>query len=258
MKKHKLGLVLAGGGVKGAAHVGVFKALQEHNIKATCVAGTSAGALAAAFYAAGYDPEKIMEIFTDKNLFKFKGFSWSKPGLIEPERYLGFINDYFGDTNFEDLDCEVHAVTTDLIEGTSVDFYQGPMFKPLLASCAFPFVFTPVAMNGTLYCDGGVINNFPVELVTPRCEHTLGIYVSPLRNIQKEDLKQTHMVLDRVYRISNRYSSIEKLKDCTWNIYPRELENYGTFTMSKMQEIYDLGYRYAMSIIPEIQQILEK
>ena len=250
-------MALAGGGVKGAAHVGVFKALQEHDIEATCVAGTSAGALAAAFYAAGYEAEKIMEIFKDKDLFKFKGFSWSKPGLIEPEKYLGFIRDYFGDKHFEDFDKELHAVTTDLVEGTSVDFNSGPVFRPLLASCAFPFVFAPVEIGDTMYCDGGVINNFPVELVTPNCEYTLGIYVSPLRKISRDDLKQTHSVLDRVYRISNRYSSLEKIKDCSLVIHPHELEDYGTFTLTKIEEIYELGYRYGKAIIPELQELLD-
>ena len=258
MKRHKLGLALAGGGVKGAAHVGVFKALEEHNIEATCVAGTSAGALAAAFYAAGYSADEIMEIFTRKDLFKFKGFSWSKPGLIEAEKYLGFIKDYFGDKHFEDLNKELHAVTTDLVQGTSVDFNSGPLLKPLIASCAFPFVFAPVELNGTIYCDGGVINNFPVELVTPNSEITLGVYVSPLRKIEKGDLKQTHDVLDRVYRISNRYSSLEKLKECNLVIHPRELEEYGTFTLSKIEEIYELGYQYGKAVIPELKEMLDK
>lgn len=256
MKKHKLGLALAGGGVKGAAHVGVFKAFEEHGIEATCVAGTSAGALAGAFYVAGYKAEEIIKIFTDKDLFKFKGFTWTKAGMIEPEKYLGFIRDYFGDRNFEDFDKELHAVTTDLIEGTCVSFSSGPLIKPLLASCAFPFVFSPVEIGDTMYCDGGVINNFPVEVVTPHCEHVLGIYVSPLRKISRDDLKQTHSVMDRVYRISNRYSSLEKLKDCSLVIHPHELENYGTFTLGKIEEIYELGYRYGKAIIPEVQELL--
>ncbi len=258
MKKHKLGLALAGGGVKGAAHVGVFKALKENDIEATCVAGTSAGALAAAFYAAGYDAEEIMEIFTRKDLFKFKGFSWSRPGLIEAAKYLGFLKDYFGDKHFEDLDKELHAVTTDLVKGTSVAFNKGPLFKPLLASCAFPFVFAPIEMEGTLHCDGGVINNFPVELVTEQCDHVLGIYVSPLRKITMDNLKQTHSVLDRIYRISNRYSSIEKIKDCSLVINPPELEEYGTFSLNKIEEIYELGYQYGKAIIPELKEMLDE
>ena len=234
VQAQSVGLVLSGGGAKGIAHLGVMKAMREHGIEATFVSGTSAGALAAAFYAAGHEPEEVLEIFKDPNIFKFKGFSWVKPGLLEPEKYLSFIESYFGNISFELLEKDLSIVATDLIRGTIRIFNTGPMLKPLYASCAFPFVFSPVEIEDSLYSDGGIINNFPVELAVESAHHVLGVYVSPLRQIHKNDLNGSLDVLDRVYRISNRYSSLEKTSACTWVINPPELENYGTFTLSKI------------------------
>ena len=258
MKESQLGLVLAGGGAKGIAHLGVMKAMREYGVKADIVSGTSAGALAAAFYAAGYEPEEVMDIFSDPDIFKFKGFSWSRPGLLEPEKYLSFIEKHFGNKSFEDLERKLSVVATDLIRGNIRVFNSGSIVKPLYASCAFPFIFTPVAIDDSLYSDGGIINNFPVEQVSGSKRHVLGVYVSPLGRIKKDHLRRTHNVLDRVYRISNRYSSIEKISDCTWVVNPPELENYGTFTLSKIKEIFDIGYRHGIKVMPEIAEQLNQ
>ena len=258
MESSKIGLVLAGGGAKGVAHLGVMKAMREYGVDADIVSGTSAGALAAAFYASGFEPEEVMEIFLDPNIFKFKGFNWTKPGMLEPERYLSFVEKYFGNRSFEDLNKKLIVVATDLISGKIKVFNSGSMVKPLYATCAFPFVFSPVAIGDSLYSDGGIIDNFPVEQVTGTKRRVLGVYVSPLSNIQKENLKRTHHVLDRVYRISNRYSSLEKISECTWVVNPPELQNYGTFNLSKIQEIFDIGYKHGLEVMPEIAEQLSE
>ncbi|MCB9201775.1 MAG: patatin-like phospholipase family protein [Flavobacteriales bacterium] len=256
-KKHNLGIVLAGGGVKGAAHLGVLQALEEHKIRPTCVAGTSAGALVGAFYACGYSPKEILELVTKNNFFKLDAFSWTKPGMLDSFSLLDAFRPYFENKTFESLDIELHIVATDLVRGVEKVFTSGEIYRPLLASCAFPFVFAPVEIEDTLYADGGIINNFPVEIVTAKSENVLGIYVSPLRRITKNQLNNTLDVTDRAYRITNRYSSLKKLNDCTWIINPVELENYGTFTISKIMEIYELGYQYGLEIIPKIKADLK-
>ena len=86
----------------------------------------------------------------------------------------------------------------------------------------------------------------------PQTNKTLGIYVSPLRNMTKEDFKNTFTVLDRIYRISNRADSMEKFQDCDWLINPPELIDYGTFSMSSMDELYELGRKYGQESIEGI------
>lgn len=256
MSNYKLGLVLAGGGVKGAAHLGVMKAMIEHGIEASVIAGTSAGALAAAFYAANYHPEEVLELFADNSNFTFNAFSLSQPGLLNTEKFEPFLKRFFGEKTFDDLDKELQVMATDIIEGSCTTFSSGSIVKPLLASCAFPFLFSPLEIGDSLYCDGGIVNNFPVEVVKEKVSHTLGVYISPLKKIRKDELSSTANVMDRIYRISNRYASIEKLKDCDWVINPPEMEKYGTFTMNKMREIYDIGYSHGSSIMPKIKEQL--
>lgn len=256
-KKHKLAMVLSGGGVKGAAHIGVLQALEEYKIKPTIVAGTSAGALAGAFYACGYSAKEVMKLMTENSFFKFGAFTWAQPGMLDAEKFLSVFCHYFEGKTFESLDIELEIATTDIIKGTLKMFRSGPLLKPLLASCAFPFVFAPIAIDGSLYADGGIINNFPTSGVVSKSEKTLGVYVSPLRKIDKSNLKSAIDVADRAYRISNRYESLNKLNDCTWVINPHELENYGTFTLSRIMEIYRLGYKYGLEIAPRIKEGLD-
>ena len=257
MEKHKLGLVLSGGGAKSMAHLGVIKAMQEAGIEAGCVAGTGAGAVTAALYADGCTAEEALAIFKQSKIFKFRGLNWSKPGLMETERYLGFIKEYFGDRKFEDLGKEVFVVATDLIHGKIRSFSEGALTKPLQASCALPFLYSPVFIEGTLYSGGRTIDNFPVEQIKGRANFILGSYVGHLKRIGKSDLKGSHNIMDRVMQISNLYSSRVKMEWCNWVINPPELNKYGTFTLSKMDEIFELGYRYGKAIIPELKEVLE-
>ncbi|WP_299535607.1 patatin-like phospholipase family protein [Ulvibacterium sp.] len=254
---HNLGMVFSGGGVKGAAHIGVLKALEEHDIKPTCVAGTSAGAMAAAFYACGYKSDEVLGLMTSRNFLKFSSLSWAKAGMLEPKLFLKVFADFFRDRTFESLDIELHVATTNIVEGSLRVFTKGPILKPLLASCAFPFIFSPVPIEESLYSDGGIINNFPTESVVKRCKNTLGVYVSPLRKITKEQLRNSIDVADRAYRISNRYESMSKRQQCTWVIEPPELEHYGTFTLSKIKEIFEIGYTYGNQMVERIHSDLE-
>ena len=254
--KHKLGLVLSGGGVKGAAHIGVLKAMMELEVEATCISGASAGSIVGALYAQGSTIEDMLNFFKKAEFFSISNFSFRKPGLLDSDNFISLFEENFKARSFDELNREMHVITTDLIEADSKDFSSGPLIKPLLASCAFPFVFSPVSINNSLFSDGGIINNFPVEAIRERCEYVLGVYVSPLRKATKDDFNNTFSVLDRVYRISNRYSSIQKLSKCDWSINPDELQEYGTFNMSKVDEIAEIGYQHAMQIIPQIKKHL--
>ena len=251
----KIGLVLSGGGAKGAAHIGVIKALEEYQLPIDSLAGTSAGALAATFMADGKSADDMLQFFTDSDLFSFHNWSFGKPGLLDTEKFVKMFEEHIVAKNFEDLPIKLNIVATDLINAKSVTINEGPIIPALLSSCAFPLVFSPIPMRDSLYCDGGVINNFPVETLDN--DQILGVYVSPLKNIQPSELNNTLNVLDRVYRISNRYSSLEKFSQCTWIINPPELQNYGTFATNKVEEIYEIGYRYASELLPKIVQELD-
>ena len=87
MNDYKLGLVLSGGGVKAAAHIGVLQALLEYKISPDFVSGTSAGALIGAFYADGYSPKDICELFARSDLFAVSKFGRKLPGLLDIDKF---------------------------------------------------------------------------------------------------------------------------------------------------------------------------
>ena len=254
MEKHKLGIVFSGGGARCMGHLGVLKALEEYNIDASCVAGTGAGAVVAALYADGCSAEKGLSIFKESKIFKFRGLNWSKPGLMNTEKYLGFISDYFGDKQFSDLEKELFVVATDLLHGRIKSFSTGNISKPLLASCAMPILYSPVSIEGSLYIGGKVIDNFPVEQIKGKAAQILGLYASHIKKVHKDDLKHSRTVMDRVLEISNVYTSKVKMDWCTWVASPPSLKHYGTFTLSKMDEIFEIGYNHGLQLAPRIRE----
>ncbi|MDN3493239.1 patatin-like phospholipase family protein [Winogradskyella bathintestinalis] len=257
MKPYKIGLALSGGGVKGVAHIGVLKVLEEHNIFPDCVSGSSAGAMVGALYASGKKADEIFEIFQKASIFSFSNFAFGKPGLIDLERFKSQFETFFEVDSFESLSTKLFINTTDLVKGRTKVFKKGPLVDTILASSAFPLVFSPYNINGTLYVDGGVVNNFPVEPLVAKCDYILGVYVDPLKPIEASKLTNSFKVLDRVYQITTRYTSLQKFDKCNHIILPQKLEHYGTFDMKKAKEIFDLGYEEAQKHIPVILTELE-
>ncbi|MFQ5528099.1 MAG: patatin-like phospholipase family protein [Thermoanaerobaculia bacterium] len=86
--KHRLGIVLSGGGTRGIAHIGLLKALDEHRLSPECIAGTSSGAIVGALYAAGCSPEEMLEFFKVKSPFKLSKFALGKAGFLDTDKSL--------------------------------------------------------------------------------------------------------------------------------------------------------------------------
>jgi NTE family protein len=90
-----VGYVLSGGGSKGIAHAGAIKFLEEHNISPTHIAGSSAGAIVAALYASGKNPEEILSFFKSIYFFHWKHFTFKKAGFIDSESFKNYFKDVF-------------------------------------------------------------------------------------------------------------------------------------------------------------------
>lgn len=256
--KHKFGLTLSGGGVKGLAHAGALKALSDNDLHPTCISGTSAGAMVGALYAAGVKPDAILELVNSTSLFGLHNFNWRKPGFFDISFLTDILEKHLGDSTFEDLPIEFHTVATDLISAQSKVFSSGKLIPAILASSAFPMLFSPVHIDEGWYADGGITNNFPVNIVRQKCDKLLGIYVSPLHTVDQKSLDNTLKIVDRVYRISINYNSVQKFDSCDWVIYPEELQNYSTFDMKKAGEIYAIGYKAALKIVDEIKRGIDE
>jgi NTE family protein len=241
----KIGLVLSGGGVKAIAHIGFIKVLLENNIVPTHVSGTSAGALVAALYAQGYEPDKMISFFKQTPLFKFSLYALNKPGLMDSEKYVTFFKKFFPDNSFETLKYPLTVTATDLISGKLTYFKSGELIKPLIASSALPPIFSPVEINNTWYCDGGVLNNFPVETVRKKCSIILGSFVNPITSIKKEEINSSLKLLYRVYDLGLDANNIKKFKRCNYVFSPVEIKKIGVLDSDAIDKAYEIGYKYA-------------
>lgn len=240
-----IGLSFSGGGIKGVAHLGVLKALSEHNIKPTHISGTSAGAIVGALYAAGHDWEAIYDFFKTTPVFSIKRFARRKPGFLDSLLFHKDLSAYFSEDSFESLQLPLSITATTVITGQLRTFDAGPLINPVIASASFPGIFTPIEIDGVHYFDGGVIDDFPIEPLVPKCDLIIGSYVNPLSAIEIGDLKYSYQVLNRAYEINLHQKGLNKFKDCDLLICPEKLAKFGTFSMRSIPAIFEIGYEEA-------------
>ncbi|WP_298505483.1 patatin-like phospholipase family protein [uncultured Maribacter sp.] len=240
-----IGLVLSGGGVRGMAHIGVIKAMNEFGIDATIISGSSAGALVGALYANGNSPDEMFSFFKETPLFKYNFLTMTKAGFIDTDKYIKILETYFPKNSFEALNKELHLVATDLQSGEEVFFSSGELIKPLLASAALPPVFSPVELNGILYADGGIMNNFPIEPIQKKANFIIGSNVSVVSNLEKRELKNSVKLAARVTNLMVYASSNQKLKVCDIVMEPMALEKIGVLDKRGMKKAFEIGYNHA-------------
>lgn len=248
MNSEKTGLVLSGGGTKGIAHAGVLKFLREKDIEVDILSCCSAGSIVGCLHAVGKTPEEILDFFNSIYFFNWKHFAFNKPGLVSSVIFRNYLHPVFGDMKLGDLDMEVRIVATELVTGTEKIF--DPDFKivdAVIASCSIPGITTPYIINGEMYCDGGVLNNFPADIIREDCDRMIGVFVSPPHNIKIDDLKSIKAIVSRSYDLLSYRVEKIKFNYCDWFISSQELSSYGTFERRKdrLEKIYNIGYQAA-------------
>lgn len=193
-----IALVLAGGGAKGAAHMGVIKALEEMKVPVDIVLGTSMGAYVAGLYATGMDAEEIESVIysvdwqlgyrdrvsrsqrrvRDKEyedryqLTTDLGFGWdgirAPRGVVQGQSMLRILRETSGNLakldSFDDLVIPYRAVATDIIEMQPVVLDKGYLVDAMMASMSVPGALPPYDIDGRWLVDGGVTNNMPVDV----------------------------------------------------------------------------------------------
>jgi NTE family protein len=240
-----IGLVLSGGGSKGIAHAGAIKFLEEKNIKPVTISGTSAGAIIAALYAFGKTPEEILSFFKSIYFFHWKHFTLKKAGIIDSDSFKEYFDKVFGDTKIGDLPIPIHITATDLVKGKLKIFRpETKITDAVLASSSFPGMLSPYKVNNSIYSDGGILNHFPTNLLQGRCDLLIGVYVSPIQDIQAKDLNSIKAVTTRAFDLLSAQGNYQKFSFCDWVIEPKELSKFSTFETSKtkMDAIFKIGY----------------
>lgn len=246
-----IGLVLSGGGMRGVAHIGAIKALEEHNIIPTHIAGSSAGAIVGAMYAYGYDYKEILKFFQSIQLLDITKYAVNKPGLIDAEKFYNNFKAYLIEDNFSALKKELYITATDILNGKLDIFKKGELIRPVIASSAFPGVFAPVKINDNYYVDGGVLNNFPVKLLKKKCDLIIGVYVNGYEPINIQNLKHSHNVVERAFKLKSVKDDLKKFKQCDMVIYPKDLGKYGTFDRRNSKAIFQLGYDTTIKMLSQ-------
>ena len=158
LQRPKIGLVLSGGGAKGAAEVGALKVIEEVGVPIDFIAGTSIGSIVGGLYSLGYRAEKLDSIFQSQE--------WLD--LFVKGNLIGFFEQFTGnkdDADFSDLPIPFACVAVDLKTQREVILQSGSLARAMRASMAIPGIFKPVKVNGRLLVDGGMMNNLPVDVV---------------------------------------------------------------------------------------------
>jgi NTE family protein len=172
ISRNAVGLVLGGGGARGFAHLGIWRALQEQGVEIDCVGGTSIGSVMAALVATDQPVERAISVAK-------KAFSRNPTGdynwlplisLIKGRRVRraidGALRELVGDNvAVEDLWKTYFCVATNYTQASEQRVTSGDLAGALLASGAIPGALPPVVRDGDLLCDGGTFNNFPVDLM---------------------------------------------------------------------------------------------
>lgn len=251
IKSKSVGLVLSGGGVKGMAHIGLIQALNEFGISANIVSGTSVGALIGALYANGNSVAEMLQFFKETPLFRYHFMTILKPGLLDTERYFDLFVKYFPENTFEALQRKLCVVATDLQKGDEKAFSQGELIKPLLASAALPPVFSPVDIKGSLYADGGIMNNFPYEHVSKESDYVIGSNVSVIKELPKEGIKSSLQLANRTTSLMIYAINRNKVHQCDLVFEPQALELIGILDKKGIEKAYNIGYEHAVRVIEQ-------
>lgn len=197
MNKKPVSLVLASGGARGMAHIGVIEELERNGFEIKSISGCSMGSVVGAIYAAGQLKNfKDWLLNLDKiDVFKLMDFTISTHGFIKGIKVFKEINRFIGNKNIENLPISFTAVATDVINQKELVFSKGKLKDAIRASVSIPSVLEPFEVDGKILVDGGILNPIPLD----RVKRTSGdlLVAVDLNAIvketpQKEKIKKKH------------------------------------------------------------------
>lgn len=241
-KPVRIGLVLSGGGARGICHLGVIKALEEFGLRFSCISGTSAGAIVGSLYGYGYSPDEILELIQSTSFFKSVKLAWTWTGLLSFDGLRDVLLKYMPENNFDCLKIPVTLALTDIRKGKIEYVSQGELLTPIQASCSVPAVFKPVQYRGSIYVDGGILDNLPVKAIRDQCDFIIGSHCNFITN--EFDVKNFRSVIERSLLMAINANTLVSKTLCDVLIEPPDVGLYSGFDLAKAAEIFEIGYRY--------------
>jgi len=240
-----IGLALGGGAVLGASHIGTLRALEEHDLQPDYISGTSIGALIAALYAFGLDPDEMEEIAVNLKWLDISSISLSKMGLLSNDKLRNVIDRHIGTKKIEEADLPLAVVTTDLSSGEKVVLREGDLATAVMASTCIPGIFIPVEYDGLLLVDGGLVENVPVSAVAELgAERIIAVDINTYRLYNKPD--DIIEVVTNAFDIAMENLTRSRSDNVDLLIRP-ELSSYSRTEIDsdKMSELIEEGYNTA-------------
>lgn len=284
----RIGVCLSGGGVKGAAHIGVLKALEEENIKIDCISGTSSGSIVSSMYAMGYTPDEIYGLFKKygkeiskvsiKNILKLiYGLIFKRKiiieGLNDGNKLYKIVQEQAKKKNI----VRMKDISMPLIV-PSVNLYNGAVYlfssldnnrkysdeyiivnnievgKAVQASCSYPGVFCPVNYRNNKMIDGGVRENTPWrELKDIGADKIISVVFEGQKECKKE-INMLDCIIDSIGILSHELYNYEVAGiDYILSI---KTESISLLDTKRIDELYKEGYKQAKKQMKFIKQYL--
>ena len=275
----KIGLALSGGGIKGAAHIGVIKALEENNIKIDILAGTSSGSIVAVLYAMGYTIDEIFKLFKEfakvlvdaSPMYFIMNARKNKNFLPEGTRSgenieiaMKQVGDYKGIKNMRQLKMPIAIPAVDIKTGKEFVFTnnntdrenyikEADISKAVRASCSYPGVFAPLEYENYKFVDGGVLNNIPAdEAKQLGADKVIAIrFPEPMEDVNTS----MYTIILRALNIMIDKIADEKLK-CSDYILDLNMGKMGILDIRKLDYCYEFGYKKTIENMDIIKKIL--
>ena len=287
VKRPKIGLVLSGGGAKGFAHIGVLKVLEEAGIKIDYIGGTSMGAVIGGLYASGYNGSQIDSIFKQTNfdelindyiprssknfygkkndelyaiVLPFSNFRVGIPEALSKGMYnynllSSLTRNVRHVRDFNKLPTPFLCIATNIETGEEVLLNKGNLVQAMMASSAFPSLFTPVEIDGNLLVDGGVVNNYPIkEVRNLGADIIIGVDVQD-DLLKRKNLKNATRILVQITNLQSIDKMKSKIKDTDIYVKP-DIRDFGVISFDKGEEIIRKGEEATFAVYEKIKSLV--
>jgi NTE family protein len=290
VKGQKVGLVLSGGGAKGLAHIGVLKALEENHIPIDYITGTSMGGIVGALYAAGYSPSEIEYVaqsddfqewvngrFKSDYRYYFKKKS-DNPAFLNAKLEIdtsfnasfraNLVNDIplnfallqllgqasaTAKNNFDNLFVPYRCVVADIFDKKMVPIGRGSLVEAVRGTMAVPLVYRPVKVGNRYVFDGGIYNNFPVDVMKKdfNPDYIIGVNVSAKTYNEyptENDDRVVNRFLMYMFLANSDTASVGK----NGTVIQPNISSFSATNFSEVTAIIKSGYDAAMADMPNI------
>lgn len=262
--KLRLGIAFGGGGVRGFMHLGVIKALEENNIKADIVTGSSAGSIIAAAYASGMGYAQINHITENLKVGQITDFVLSYRGVLQGKEIAQWVNERVGNplnqSRIEKMALRLGLVVTNVSTQQALLVTQGNIGQAVQASSSIPGAFIPVTVKGKTWVDGGVLTLVPVNFtramgadVVIGVDVYCGNFASRLERSKNKDGIRT--LLYFISRLQTCALNKPEFESADITISP-SFEPEKMISFASKKQAVEAGYQSTLKRIPQIKALL--